>query len=190
MKTVPVGVSGRHIHLTKEHIEMLFGKGYQLTPLKPLSQPGQFAAQETVKIIGPKGFINKVRILGPARPISQLEISRTDCFTIGVEALVRDSGNIDNTPGVLVRGPVGEVKLKEGLIVAARHLHLHTSDAANWRIQDKQKLRVRVGGERGITFENVIARVSDKFALDMHIDTDEANASGLENGDKAEIVGE
>ncbi|MNW52979.1 Phosphate propanoyltransferase [compost metagenome] len=187
-KTVPVGVSARHIHLTQEHIEALFGKGYQLTEFKPLSQPGQFAANETVAVIGSKGQFDKVRILGPARPASQLEISRTDSFAIGVKAPVRESGKIDGTPGITLKGPAGEVELQEGVIVAARHIHFHTSDAEKWGIKDKDLLKVRLGGERGLVLENVIARVSDNFALDMHIDTDEANAAGANNGDTAEIV--
>lgn len=187
-KIVPVGVSARHIHLTQEHIEALFGQGYQLTEFKPLSQPGQFAANETVAVIGPKGQFDKVRILGPARPASQLEISRTDSFAIGVKAPVRESGNIDGTPGVKIAGPAGEVELQEGVIVAARHIHFHTSDAEQWGIKDKQLLKVRLSGERGLVLENVIARVSEHFALDMHIDTDEANAAGANNGDTAEII--
>ncbi|MBE9913168.1 phosphate propanoyltransferase [Paenibacillus donghaensis] len=187
-KTVPVGVSARHIHLTQEHIEALFGEGYQLTEFKPLSQPGQFAANETVAVIGSKGQFDKVRILGPARKASQLEISRTDSFAIGVKAPVRESGNIEGTPGIKVTGPKGEIELEQGVIVAARHIHFHTSDAEKWGIVDQQKLKVRVGGERGVVFENVIARVSDSFALDMHIDTDEANASGVKTGDTAEII--
>ncbi|MFB5673672.1 phosphate propanoyltransferase [Paenibacillus terreus] len=187
-KIVPVGVSGRHIHLTQEHVEALFGAGYQLTEFKPLSQPGQFAANETVAVIGPKGKFETVRILGPARPESQLEISRTDSFALGVKAPVRESGKIDGTPGITVKGPAGELELDKGVIVAARHIHFHTSDAEKWGIQDKQLLKVRVGGERGLVFENVLARVSDSFALDMHIDTDEANAAGAKTGDSAEIV--
>jgi len=188
MKKIPIGVSGRHIHLTQQNIEQLFGEGYQLTPFKPLSQPDQFAAHETVAVIGPKGSFSKVRILGPDRPISQLEISRTDCIVLGIQAPVRESGNIQNTPGILVKGPMGEIELQLGVIVAARHVHFHTSDAKKWGIEDKQKLHVRVEGERGVIFEQVIARVSDQFALDMHIDTDEANASGVKNGDVAEII--
>ncbi|RRJ65435.1 phosphate propanoyltransferase [Paenibacillus oralis] len=187
-KAVPVGVSARHIHLTQEHIEILFGQGYQLTEFKPLSQPGQFAANEQVAVIGPKGQFDKVRILGPARPASQLEISRTDSFAIGVKAPVRESGNIEGTPGIKVKGPAGEIELDKGVIVAARHIHFHTSDAEKWGIKDKQLLKVRLGGERGLVFENVIARVSDNFALDMHIDTDEANAAGAKTGDTAEII--
>lgn len=187
-KTVPVGVSARHIHLTQEHIEILFGQGYQLTEFKPLSQPGQFAANEQVAVIGPKGQFDKVRILGPARPASQLEISRTDSFALGVKAPVRESGNIEGTPGIKVKGPAGEIDLEQGVIVAARHIHFHTSDAEKWGIKDKQLLKVRLSGERGLVLENVIARVSDNFALDMHIDTDEANAAGAKTGDTAEII--
>lgn len=187
-KTVPVGVSARHIHLTQEHVEALFGEGYQLTEFKPLSQPGQFAANETVAVIGSKGQFDKVRILGPARKASQVEISRTDSFAIGVKAPVRESGNIEGTPGAKIKGPKGEVELEQGVIVAARHIHFHTSDSEKWGIADQQMLKVRVGGERGVVFENVIARVSDSFALDMHIDTDEGNAAGVKTGDTAEII--
>jgi len=188
MKNVPVGVSARHIHLSQEHIEILFGKGYSLIELKPLSQPGQFAANETVRVEGAKGSFDKVRILGPARGKTQLEISRTDAFQLGIAAPVRESGNIAGTPGIRIIGPAGEVTTEEGVIVAARHIHFHTSDAAKWGIADKQLLRVRVNGERAIVFENVIARISDQFALDMHIDTDEANAAGVKTGDTAQII--
>lgn len=188
LKQVPVGVSARHIHLSQEHIEILFGQGYELKELKPLSQPGQFAAQETVAVVGPKGRFDKVRILGPARGSTQIEVSRTDTFALGIAAPVRESGNIAGTPGAKVIGPAGEVDLEEGVIVAARHIHFHTSDASKWGIQDKDLLRVKVNGERPLIFENVIARVSDSFALDMHIDTDEANAAGVNNGGEAIII--
>ncbi|MFD0698301.1 phosphate propanoyltransferase [Paenibacillus sp. GCM10027628] len=188
MKTVPVGVSARHIHLSIAHIELLFGKGYQLTNFKDLSQPGQFAANETVTIEGPKGKFDKVRILGPARGATQIEVSRTDAFTLGVNPPVRESGNIEGTPGLRVIGPQGEVELDKGVIVAARHIHFHTSDADKWGIQDKQILRVKLNGERPLIFEDVIARVSDLYELDMHIDTDEGNAAGVKTGDVAEIL--
>jgi putative phosphotransacetylase len=188
MKQVSVGVSARHIHLSEEHIEQLFGQGYQLKVLKALSQPGQFAAAETVAVVGPKGQFDKVRILGPARGNTQLEISRTDAFSIGVNPPVRESGKIEGTPGVKLIGPAGEVTIEEGVIVAARHIHFHTEDALKWGIQDKQLLTVKVMGERALIFEQVLARVSDQFALDMHIDTDEANAAGVKTGDMALIV--
>jgi putative phosphotransacetylase len=187
-KEVPVGVSARHIHLSQEHVELLFGAGYALTEMKPLSQPGQYAANETVAVVGPKGTFPKVRILGPARKATQLEVSRTDSFALGVNPPVRESGNIAGSAGVTIQGPAGEVTIEEGVIVAARHIHFHTSDAERFGIADKDRLRVRVGGDRGIVFEQVIARVSPDYALDMHIDTDEANAAGIKNGDIAEIV--
>ncbi|WP_284639216.1 phosphate propanoyltransferase [Paenibacillus silviterrae] len=188
MKQVPVGVSARHIHLSKEHIQALFGEGYELKVLKELSQPGQFAAEETVAVVGPKGRFDKVRILGPARGMTQLEVSRTDAFSLGLNPPVRESGNIAGTPGIKVVGPAGEVDIPEGVIVAARHIHFHTDDAVNWGIADKQKLTVRLEGERGLILENVVARVSDQYALDMHIDTDEANAAGAKTGDMATIL--
>ncbi|MFD2670019.1 phosphate propanoyltransferase [Marinicrinis sediminis] len=188
MKEVPVGVSARHIHLSEEHIEKLFGEGYQLTVLKDLSQPRQFAANETVEVRGSKGSFPKVRILGPARKHTQLEVSRTDAFQIGVKPPVRESGDIAGTPGITIVGPAGEVELEEGVIVAARHIHFHTKEASEWGITDKQILRVQLQGERPLTFDDVIARVSDAYALDMHIDTDEANAAGVKTGDKAVIL--
>lgn len=187
-KIVPIGVSARHIHLKPEHIEALFGPGYQLTPMKDLSQPGQFAAEETVAVYGPKGKFDKVRILGPARNLTQLEISRTDSFVLGIKPPVRASGDIKGTPGFRIVGPKGELTVEEGAIVAARHIHFHTSEAEKWGIKDGQMLKVRVGGERGVVFENVLARVHDTFALDMHIDTDEANAAGITTGDTGEII--
>ncbi|ANY69599.1 propanediol utilization protein [Paenibacillus sp. BIHB 4019] len=188
-KLVPVGVSARHIHLSQEHVAILFGEGYELTEAKALSQPGQYAANETVAVIGPKSSFPKVRILGPVRKATQLEVSRTDAFSIGVNPPVRESGDISGSAGITLKGPAGEVTIEEGVIVAARHIHFHTSDAEKWGIADKQKLKVRFGGDRGVVFEEVIARVSPDFALDMHIDTDEANAAGIKNGDTAEIVG-
>lgn len=167
---------------------MLFGTGYALQELKPLSQPGQFAAEETVAVIGPKSRFDKVRILGPARGNTQIEVSRTDAFVLGLQPPVRESGDIAGTPGVKLVGPAGEVELEEGLIVAARHIHLHPNDAFRWGIVDKQRLRVSVKGERPLIFEDVIARVSDTYALDMHIDTDEANAAGVKNGGEAIIL--
>ncbi|ACT02006.1 phosphate propanoyltransferase [Paenibacillus sp. JDR-2] len=187
-KLVPVGVSARHIHLSAEHVAILFGKGSELTEAKALSQPGQYAANETVAVIGPKGSFPKVRILGPVRKATQLEVSRTDAFALGINPPVRESGNIQGSAGITLKGPAGEVTIEEGVIVAARHIHFHTSDAEKWGIADKQHLKVRFQGERGVVFEQVIARVSPDFALDMHIDTDEANAAGIKNGDTAEII--
>lgn len=187
-KLVPIGISARHIHLSKSHIEALFGPGYELQVMKDLTQPGQYAAMETVAVVGPRGRFDKVRILGPARKESQLEVSMTDALKLGISAPVRESGNIEGTPGVKVIGPQGEVELERGVIIAARHIHFHTSDAARWGIQDKQVLKVKTTGSRPLIFEDVIARVSETFALDMHIDTDEGNAAGVKTGDLAEII--
>lgn len=188
MKWVSVGVSARHIHLSQEHIEQLFGQGYELTVMNPLSQPGQYAANETVAVEGPRGSFPRVRILGPARGQTQLEISRTDTYRLGIDAPVRQSGDIEGTPGVKIIGPAGEVVTTSGVIVAARHIHFHPDDAEAWGITDKQKLKVRLPGERPLVMEDVIARVSPSYALDMHIDTDEANAAGIKNGERAQII--
>ena len=178
--TIPIAVSARHIHLTQEVVEQLFGAGYQLTEKAPLSQPGQFAANERVTIVGPKNQIEKVRILGPCRTLNQVEVSRTDEFFLGLDAPVRASGQIDNTPGVKLVGPAGEVTLTEGVICAWRHIHMTTKDAEIFGVADKDVVDVEiVNGERPLTFGNVLVRVSDKYALEMHIDTDEANAAEL-----------
>ncbi|MDN5324003.1 MAG: putative phosphotransacetylase [Clostridia bacterium] len=184
---IPIGVSNRHIHISQKDLEVLFGPGYKLTPIKEL-QPGQFAAQETVTLIGPKGSLNKVRILGPVRLKTQVEISRTDSFTLGINPPVRDSGDLDNTPGIIIVGPEGCLKLNEGVIIAARHIHFHTSDAQRLGIEDGDRLAVKIEGERGLILENVLARVSDKYRLEMHIDTDEANGAGVKNNDTAVLL--
>ncbi|TCL62955.1 putative phosphotransacetylase [Hydrogenispora ethanolica] len=185
---VPVGISNRHVHVTQADLETLFGKGYELKPLKPLSQPGQFAAEEVVNIIGPKKSIDKVRILGPVRSATQVEISRTDSFTLGVNAPVRDSGSVSGSAGVILEGPQGRVELKEGVIIAQRHLHLHTDEAAELGLKDKEWISVQFDGERSITFNKVLVRVHPNFAKDLHLDTDEANAAGLNNGDLGTII--
>jgi putative phosphotransacetylase len=188
MKKVHIGVSARHIHLSKDHINILFGQGYTLNEFKALSQPGQFAAEEVVSVQGPRGRMDKIRILGPARSETQLEISRTDSFSLGLNPPLKQSGDIAGTPGIKVIGPAGTVDLEYGVIVAARHIHFHTSDALAWGITDKQMLKVKLNGERPLVLENVIARVSDQFALDLHIDTDEANAAGVKTDEYAEIL--
>ena len=186
--TVPVGVSGRHIHLSPEHVEQLFGEGHQLTPIKELSQPGQFAADECVTLVGPKGSIERVRVLGPARDATQVEISITDGFRLGIHAPVRLSGDIKGTPGIQIVGPKGSITIDEGVIVAARHIHMTPADAESTGLKDGDVVKVRVGGSRALIFDQVVIRVRDDFALDFHIDTDEANAAGLRTGDVAEIL--
>ncbi|OEG00481.1 propanediol utilization protein [Vulcanibacillus modesticaldus] len=185
---VPVGISNRHIHLSRNDLDALFGEGYELNILKDLSQPGQYASKEVVTIVGPKGKIENVRILGPVRRETQVEISRTDSFALGVKPPVRDSGLLVDTPGVKIIGPKGEVELEKGVILAARHIHFHTSDAKEFGVKDQDRVRVQVGGERGVIFENVLARVSENYALEFHVDTDEANAAGLKNGDEVEVL--
>lgn len=186
--TIPVGISNRHIHLSKVDLEALFGQGYELSEMKPLSQPGQYAAEETVTIVGAKGEIERVRILGPVRKETQIEISRTDSFVLGVKPPVRDSGDIEGTPGLKVIGPNGEVELERGVIIASRHVHFHPSDAERFGVQNGQKIMLRTSGERALILENVVVRVHDTYALDCHLDTDEGNAAGLNTGDTVEIM--
>ncbi|SHJ55962.1 putative phosphotransacetylase [Anaerobranca californiensis DSM 14826] len=188
-KLIPVGVSNRHLHLSQEDIYTLYGQCYELKPLKELSQPGQYAAEETVTLQGPKGSIEKVRVLGPARKQTQVEISKTDSFILGIKPPVRDSGALANSSPITIIGPKGKVELKEGVILAQRHIHMHTTDAEELGLVDKQLVQVEVDGERGVIFKNVLVRVHESFALEFHIDTDEANAAGLANGDKVKIVG-
>jgi putative phosphotransacetylase len=187
---IPVGISNRHIHLSRQHLDLLFGEGYVLKELKALSQPGQFAAEETVTIVGAKGEIKKVRILGPVRKETQVEISITDSFILGVRPPVRDSGNIEGTPGLKVIGPHGEVQLEEGVIIACRHIHFDPSNAVKYGVEDGQKVKVRTSGERALQFDEVLVRVDSEFALDCHLDVDEGNAAGLHTGDFVEIIKE
>lgn len=184
---VPVGISNRHIHLSQEHIEVLFGAGYFLKKMKDLSQPGQYASEETVTLIGPKGTIPGVRVLGPARKTSQVELSRTDTFKIGVKPPVRDSGNLEETPGIDVQGPKGLLHMEQGVIIAARHLHITPKDGIKYSLKDGDYVRAIVPGPRGGVLEKVLVRVSSNYAMDLHLDTDEGNAFGLVNGQYLEV---
>lgn len=186
--TVSVGVSGRHVHLSQEDLEALFGAGYELTPIKELSQPGQFAAKETVTLVGPKGVIERVRVLGPVRPSTQVEVLRGDTFKLGVPACVRMSGKLEGTPGVTLAGPHGTVALSQGVIVAARHIHMTCDEAAKRGLHDGQVVSIAFGGERGGRLDNVVVRANNTSALDCHIDTEEANAFGIKNGSVVEII--
>lgn len=177
--TFLVEVSARHVHLSAEDVEILFGKGHELTYVRDLSQPGQFVCEERVDIVGPKRTLSNVVILGPIRPASQAEVALTDCFTLGTVAPVRESGDLDGTPGIILRGPAGEVALQQGIIVAKRHIHMTPADAEAFGVQDKQIVEVRVDTVRPLTFGDVVVRVSPKFALAMHVDTDEANAASI-----------
>ena len=187
--TVTVGLSNKHVHLSQEHIDILFGKGYELTSIKDLTQPGQFACDEKVDLVGPKRTIKGVRILGPARKETQVELSLSDGFTLGITELpVRDSGKTEGTPGLKIVGPKGEVEIEKGVIAAARHLHMHTTDAEKYGLKDKDIVSVKVNGPRGLTFDNVLVRVNEQYALDLHVDIEEGNAAGLKNGDEREVT--
>lgn len=176
-KTVLIETSARHVHVTKETLEILFGAGYQLTKKKDLSQPGQFACEERVQVIGTKGSFPAVSILGPERPENQVEISASDARSIGVVAPVRESGDIAGSGACKLVGPKGEVELKEGVIVAKRHVHMTPEDAEKYGVQDKQVVSVEIkSAERSLVFGDTVVRVSPKYALAMHIDTDESNA--------------
>ncbi|MBP0990633.1 MAG: phosphate propanoyltransferase [Oscillospiraceae bacterium] len=184
-----VETSARHVHVTKEDLETLFGKGAQLHKKKDLSQPGQFATEERVDIVGPKKTIAGVSILGPERKATQVEISLTDARSLGVAAPVRESGNVEGSGACKLVGPCGEVELKEGVIAAKRHIHMQPEDAAEFGKKDKDIVAVRVEtSERSLIFEDVVIRVSPNFRLAMHIDTDEANAAGASGTVYGEIV--
>lgn len=188
-KEVLVEVSARHVHVSQEALEILFGKGYQLTPKKDLSQPGQFACVERVAVVGEKSSFPAVSILGPVRKEVQVELSATDARTIGVKAPVRESGDIKGSGACKLIGPAGEIEIHEGVIVAKRHIHMTTADAAAFGLSDKQVVSVRVNSpERSLVFGDVVVRVSDSYALAMHIDTDEANAVLAPAGTMGEIL--
>ncbi|WP_349673686.1 phosphate propanoyltransferase [Lacrimispora sp.] len=179
---VPVGISARHVHLSRDHVETLFGAGYQLTPEKLLSQPGQFACKEQVEVCGPKGFIKKVRILGPERKQSQVEMALSDCRILGIKPPVRTSGDLKETPGILLKGPVGEVSLKEGVIIADRHIHMTPEEASWFGVSDGDRVNVLVPGEKAGVLGRVLVRITSESRLDLHVDTDDANAFLLRQG--------
>lgn len=186
---VPVGISVRHVHLTRGDIDRLFGYGWQLTSKKALSQPGQFACEECVDVIGPKGTLSKVRVLGPERSHTQIELAQTDCRTIGVKAPLRGSGDVAGTPGITLRGPKGEISVPEGVIIAERHIHMTPADAARFGVKDGDKVSVRIDGEKPGIMGGVTIRVSDKYVLDMHVDTDDGNAFLLSQGQQLTVLG-
>ncbi len=196
--TIPLGISNRHIHISQRDLEALFGPGYRLTMLRPISQKGQFAAEETLDVEGPKGMLKNVRIVGPTRRETQIEISPRDAHVLGVTAPVRGSGDLAGTPGATLIGPMGRVTLAKGLIIPQRHIHMSPADARRFGVYDGARVivapahpdRVNPTNEsRRIIFDNVLIRVHESFVLDFHIDTDEANAAGLKNGDPMVIVG-
>jgi len=186
---VLVEVSARHVHVTQADLETLFGEGYALTIKKLLSQPGQYAAEERVDLVGPKGSFKNVVILGPVRPATQVEVSLTDARALGVNALIRESGLIDGTNGCTIVGPKGQVELTNGVIAAKRHIHLTPETASYYQVSDKQIVSVKVETEnRSTIFGDVVIRVSEKFAPAMHIDTDEANAAGIVGSALGEVI--
>ena len=188
---VPVGVSNRHIHLTKEDMETLYGEGYELTPLKDLSQPGQYACKEVLTIVGPSlRPIENVRVLGPLRKQSQVEISATDSFVLKVKPPVRESGKLAGSAPIRIIGPKGVVSLKEGCIIANRHIHMSPADAAQFGVKDCDTVTVDVNGTRRTRWYDVQVRVHKDFRLEMHVDTDDANAAGIGNGFKVKVVKE
>ena len=184
-----VEVSAHHAHLTQEHVEMLYGAGHQLTKHTDLSQPGQFACKEQVTLVGPKGRIERVRVLGPVRKATQVEIAMTEQFKLGVHPPVRESGDIAGTPGCTLEGTAGSVTIERGVICALRHIHMTPADALRYGVRDKSFVRVRIGGDRELIFGDVLVRVDPKFSLAMHIDTDEGNAAGIETGVQGFIDG-
>jgi acetate kinase len=190
-KPIPIAVSARHVHLDRAGMDALFGPGSELTPDRPLSQPGQYAAQERVTVVGPRGRLERVRVLGPLRKSCQVEVSRTDEFTLGVDAPVRQSGQTKGSAPITLEGPRGKLQLSEGLICAWRHIHMHPDDAAAYGVADGDEVEVAVrGGPRDLTFGDVVVRVHPEFRLEMHIDTDEANAAELSAGAAGTLVDE
>jgi propanediol utilization protein len=185
---VPVGVSSRHLHVTQDDLEALFGKGYQLRVKKDLSQRGQFAAEETVTLVGPKAAMANVRILGPCRKRTQVEVSRTDCFQLGLNPPVKDSGDLDGSESIKIVGPKGEVTIPAGVILAKRHIHMTPEEAEKLGVRDRDIVMVKTTGERALIFDEVLVRVHPTFTWEMHIDTDEANAACLKNGSLVTII--
>lgn len=185
---VVIESSARHVHVTEKDLAILFGEGYKLHAKRELSQPGQFLSEEKVKLEGPKGAIERVSILGPERPATQVELSFTDARILGVDAPIRESGDVKGSAAVKIVGPAGSIDLPEGAIIAKRHIHVTPEDAAAFGIKDKQIVKVKVGGDRGLIFDQVVIRVSPKFRTFMHIDYDETNAAGLKGSVEGEII--
>lgn len=183
-----VEASGRHVHLSRKELDALFGTGYELTKAKDLSQPGQYASKERLTVVGPKGAYHNVVILGPVRKESQVEVSLTDCLQLGVKAPIRESGDIEGTPGIVLVNGDKSVSLDKGLIVAKRHVHMTPEDAEKLGVENHDIVKVKVEGARPLIFDDVVIRVSPKFATYMHIDYDEANACGFSKGIRGRII--
>lgn len=189
-KPVPIGVSNKHCHLTEEHFKILFGSAAAPKKVKDIKQPGFWAAEELIDVQGPKGLLKKVRLVAPYRAHTQIEISATDAMSIGVRPPVRESGDVKGSAGAVLIGPAGKVEIKEGVIIALRHVHFSPSEAVSFGIKGGEMLRMRAGtgAGRATVYEDCIARVSDKYSLELHLDTDEANAAGVKTGDLSYIV--
>ena len=186
---LPIAMSDIHVHLTKEDTEALFGVGYELTHIRELTIPGNFACAETVEVVGPKGNIKGAVVVAPARKYTQVEISFTNAEVLGIEPPLRESGNIEGSPGCTLIGTGGrQIVLKKGVIAALRHIHMHTNDAKEFGVVAGQRVKIRVPGERGLVFENVIIRAADDLALEMHIDVDEGRAAGVVNFQLVELI--
>jgi acetate kinase len=187
---IPIAISARHVHLSRATIDQLFGVGYKLRILAPLVQPGQFSTEDTVSLVGPHGRLAHVRVLGPPRAADQIEVSRSDEFALGLDAPVRVSGDLSDTPGITIEGPAGSVQLKRGTICALRHIHMSPSDAVRLGVHDQDMVEVAVrNGERDTVFGDVVVRVSPDYRLELHLDTDEGNAAGVRPGDTALLLG-
>lgn len=189
-RLVPIGVSNRHVHLSEEDLCVLFGYGYALAKDKDLSQPGQFVASETITLVGPKGSLENVRILGPTRKKTQVELSVTDCFVLGIPPVIRESGDHQGTPGCILGGPAGNIELESGALVASRHIHLHPKDADALKLKDGDRVRVRVLSPRPVIMEDVLIRVNSAFQKEMHCDRDEGNAALIGTGGQGLILEE
>jgi acetate kinase len=188
-RAIPIAISARHVHLCRETMDLLFGEDSELTKHKDISQPGQFASEQKVNLIGPRSRIDGVRVLGPLRSRDQIEVSRTDEFRLGVDAPIRRSGMVEGSAPITIEGPKGTAHLKEGLICAARHIHMTSADASDFGVVDGDHVEVRIdGGPRDLTFGDVLVRVKDSYVLEMHIDTDEANAAELSRGAQGDLV--
>lgn len=186
---VLINLSNRHVHMCREDVDILFGKGHQLTKMKDLLQPGQFACEETVTIKGPKGSFEGVRILGPERKETQCEVMASDAFRLGLRELpCRESGQLDGSAAFEIVGPAGSVRKTQGLIIAKRHIHFDPASAERFGVKDKQIVKLHAGGDRGATFDNVVCRVNAAYALECHLDFDEGNAVGIGNGARGEVV--
>ena len=185
---VNIGLSNKHVHLSQADLEKLFGEGYELTPSKPLVQPGQFAAEEKVDIVGPKKTLAGIRVLGPVRPETQVELALTDARTIGIKAPVRESGKLEGTPGCKLVGPCGEIEIDHGVIAALRHVHLNDDQAKEAGVKDGDWVSIKIEGERGLVFDNVLVRAGVKHEKEVHLDTDEGNAAGCGPDTVCEII--